>query len=328
MPLVSVIIPTYGHAELILQTLDSVFTQTYQDYEVIVVNDGSPDNTAQILAPLISAGRIQYFEQSNQGVAAARNFGIANSKGKYIALLDDDDLWPPGKLEWQVADIESCDAVLVGGTAGAIGADGSLKAPTECLEESKAYEFEDLFEGSPFLSPGQTLIDRHALELAGGFDSKIWGADDYDLWIGLSQHGQLIRRNMLALYYRNHEGNASRDTIRMIRNIKRVFQKRLPEDLGVKGVRCRSRAYQVLLTYLGKPLIFEIRDGLMTWPPSFKIILKNIKVLTEIFGSQILADQKLRYKIYGAFTRRVSRLLGLECGSADPLGKKVPRSHQ
>ena len=311
MPLVSVIIPTYGHAALILRTLDSVFAQTFQDYEVIVINDGSPDNTAQILAPLISAGRIQYFEQSNQGVAAARNFGIANSKGKYIALFDDDDLWPPDKLEWQVAEIESCQAVLIGGTAGAIGADGSLTAPIECQGESRVYDFEDLLDGSPFLSPGQTLIDRHALDLAGRLDSKIWGADDFDLWLGLSKQGKVIRRNRVSLYYRNHEGNASRDLVRMIRNIKKVIVKRLHGIRGQHGAECRSRAYQWVFKYLGEPMIVEMKNHLLCRPPRLRSSFVNFAVVLEIFGFQMLADSVLRQKITCFLFSRFSNLLTL-----------------
>ena len=99
---VSVIVPTYKHRDFVLATLDSVFAQTFTDYEVIVVNDGSPDDTADVLRPLAEAGRIRYVEQENQGQAAARNRGIAQARGEFVALLDDDDLWPPDKLEWQV----------------------------------------------------------------------------------------------------------------------------------------------------------------------------------------------------------------------------------
>src|SRR3954470_24757434 len=99
-PAVSVVIPTYRHRDYVLRTLDSVFAQTYRDFEVIVVNDGSPDDTNRRIRPLVSAGRIRYIEQANAGQAAARNTGIAHARGRYIALLDDDDLWPADKLAW------------------------------------------------------------------------------------------------------------------------------------------------------------------------------------------------------------------------------------
>src|ERR1700719_2929443 len=105
MPAVSVIIPTYNHRDFVLDAIESVFAQTFTDYEVIVVNDGSPDDTASVLAPLASAGRIRYLEQANAGQGAARNRGIAQARGEFIALLDDDDRWPADKLEWQVGEL-------------------------------------------------------------------------------------------------------------------------------------------------------------------------------------------------------------------------------
>ena len=294
MPLVSVIVPAYGHANYILETLESVFQQTFQDFELIVVNDGSPDETAEVLALLISSGKIRYFEQPNQGVAVARNLGITNSHGRYIALLDDDDLWPPDKLEWQVAELESSDAVLIGGIAGSIGVDGSLQAPVGAPDEVRLYAFEDLFDGSPFLSPGQTLIRRSAFESAGGFDREIWGADDFDLWLGLSLHGPVIRRNRLALYYRTHDSNASRNLIRMILNVKKVIEKRLFGYRDRCGSDCKSRAYQELFRYLGHPLIMQIKGAGLRFPPDITTFSKNFVTLLRVFGLQLYRDVKLR----------------------------------
>jgi glycosyltransferase involved in cell wall biosynthesis len=96
MPLVSVIIPAYGHAEYILQTLDSVFAQTFRDYEVIVVNDGSPDATAEVLRPLVEAGRIRYFEIPNAGVAAARHFAQSASDISGLYAGDEEGVYHLG----------------------------------------------------------------------------------------------------------------------------------------------------------------------------------------------------------------------------------------
>src|SRR5260370_24652309 len=99
---VSVVIPAYRHRDFVLATLDSVFSQAFTDYEVIVINDGSSDDTTELLRPLAASGHIRYFEQANAGQATSRNRGIHAARGEFIALLDDDDLWPPDKLEWQV----------------------------------------------------------------------------------------------------------------------------------------------------------------------------------------------------------------------------------
>jgi len=99
-PTVSVIIPTYNRANLITDTINSVLSQTYKNYEIIIIDDGSTDNTKEVLSPYMN--KIAYIYQDNQGASAARNTGIRYAKGEYIAFLDSDDLWLPFKLEKQV----------------------------------------------------------------------------------------------------------------------------------------------------------------------------------------------------------------------------------
>src|SRR5690349_3602213 len=101
MPKVSVIIPTYNRAQFIARAVDSVLEQTYKDFEIIVIDDGSSDNTQEILKAY--EGKIRYVYQQNKGISAARNRGIQEAKGEYIAFLDSDDVWKPEKLSVQVA---------------------------------------------------------------------------------------------------------------------------------------------------------------------------------------------------------------------------------
>jgi glycosyltransferase involved in cell wall biosynthesis len=214
-PKVSVIIPTYRHRDFIRDTLDSVFNQTMTDYEVIVVNDGSPDDTGALLAPLVEAGRIQYVEQANQGQSRARNVGLERSAGEYIAFLDDDDTWPTDKLEWQVGFLdEHPDVGLVGGTLQSIdehGAAGWKGAFTPNIE------FDTLFAENPFLSPGQTLIRADLVKRLGGLNVLIWGADDWDLWFRIAAVSTIVMVDRLALNYRLHPGNSSKQTGRLLR---------------------------------------------------------------------------------------------------------------
>ncbi|GJG86514.1 hypothetical protein tb265_16950 [Gemmatimonadetes bacterium T265] len=126
---VSVVIPTYRRAEYLQAALDSVFGQTRPPREVIVVDDGSPDDTAARLAPLAQAGRIRYVRQANAGMSAARNAGAALATSAYLLFLDDDDLLVPTALAWLVDEIERDpavgfvygDAVLFSGAVPPIG---------------------------------------------------------------------------------------------------------------------------------------------------------------------------------------------------------------
>jgi glycosyltransferase involved in cell wall biosynthesis len=224
-PRVSVIIPTYNHRDFIPNTLESVFSQTFEDYEIIMVNDGSPDKVGEYLRPLAEAGRINYIEQANQGQAAARNRGLAAARGEFVAFLDDDDMWQPDKLEWQVAAMKESGAetgVLYGQKTELgskhLEAFPSANAPSgDVLAE---------FAGAGWIqSPGQTLIRRSALEQAGGFDTNIWGVDDWDLWLRLARvtHFKFVPR--VSLIYRRHQSNASINFYRMYLNANKVIRK-------------------------------------------------------------------------------------------------------
>ena len=103
MPRVSVVIPTYNRSDYILEAVESILTQTYRDFEIIIVDDGSTDDTRDVLAGQIEAGTIRYIYQENRSKSAARNHGIRLAKGEYIAFLDSDDLFTPTKLAKQVA---------------------------------------------------------------------------------------------------------------------------------------------------------------------------------------------------------------------------------
>src|ERR1041384_5249526 len=153
MPIGSVIIPTFKHEEYVLGTLESVFAQTMRDYEVIVVNDGSPDGTSERLRPLVEGGRIRYFEQANAGQAPARNRGLKEARGEFVAFLDDDDLWPADKLQWQVQAMKE-DATLsvIAGEPQLIDAEGSPLAAAGPLRAMKG-DFESLFGGCAMYSP-------------------------------------------------------------------------------------------------------------------------------------------------------------------------------
>ncbi len=223
---VSVIIPTYRHQEYVLRTLEAVFAQTFMDYEVIVINDGSPDDTTEALRPLIETGRIRYIEQPNAGQAAARNRGLVEARGKYIAFLDDDDLWLSDKLQWQVEALNAApDAVLAYGYW--------QDFTTEPLPDVEEHPFfrptgdvhAEFTRRNHLISPGQALIRADALRGIGGFDETLWGVDDWDLYIRLSACGEFVYHKRLALYYRNHAANASKDSWRMYGNARRMWRK-------------------------------------------------------------------------------------------------------
>jgi glycosyltransferase involved in cell wall biosynthesis len=252
------VIPTYRHRDFILETLDSIFSQTMTDYEVIVVNDGSPDDTATLLAPLIEAERISYVEQTNHGQSRARNVGIERARGKYIALLDDDDLWPPDKLEWQSKYLdEHADVGLVAGTLQTIDERGS---PGWKGTFWPSITFESLFLENPFLTPGQTLIRADLLKRLGGMNSAIWGADDWDLWFRIAKVARIVMLDHLALYYRLHAGNASKQTERLLAACCVTIERHLRDVPAVRRNQLRYGFQRTVYNGLGAVLTRRARQ--------------------------------------------------------------------
>jgi glycosyltransferase involved in cell wall biosynthesis len=288
-PKVSVVIPTFKHRDFICRTLESVFNQTMTDYEVIVVNDGSPDDTAAVLAPLIETKRIQYFEQANLGQSNARNHGIQVSRGYFIALLDDDDVWPNDKLEWQTQFLEEHpDVGMVGGTLRAIDEHGSFKWEGVF---TPSIDFETLFSGNPFLSPGQTLIRADLLKRLGGMSAEIWGADDWDLWFRIAKISRIVMLNRLALYYRLHPGNASRQTARLLSACCRTFETHLRDIPSHDRPRLRSAFERTMYNGLGAPIVRSARHQLRRG----KLITatRSISALSALWRG-ILFDPRIR----------------------------------
>jgi glycosyltransferase involved in cell wall biosynthesis len=260
-PTVSAIICTFNHRDYVLEALQSVFDQTFANYEVIVVNDGSPDDTGELLRPLVQEGRIRYFEQQNRGQAAARNYGIAQARGEFVAFLDDDDAWPPDKLEWQIETLrQEQDAILVYGSCAFLGAGIESRWPVG--DAPSGYVFEHFATGSAGIgSPGQTLIQRTALAQIGGFDEDIWGVDDWELYLRLARLGRFVYRDRVALWYRRHASNASRDFSRMYLNCLKVFNKHLAGRRDIsdrvrrQSLRWIRRSWSASAARLGHELI-------------------------------------------------------------------------
>jgi len=181
-PIVSVIIPTYNACNVIRETLASVAAQTMKDVEVIVVDDGSTDGSADLVCEHPQVTRC--IRQDNRGVAAARNRGMQESSGRYLALLDHDDLWAPDKLQKQTSILDARPAVgMVITNVVHIDRDGR---PTGEVGEgyNPSDPFYRLFTKGYVPTPSSAMIRRTVLQQAGGFDEVFGsaGMDDHDLW--------------------------------------------------------------------------------------------------------------------------------------------------
>jgi glycosyltransferase involved in cell wall biosynthesis/2-polyprenyl-3-methyl-5-hydroxy-6-metoxy-1,4-benzoquinol methylase len=228
---------------MLARALDSALAQTYRSLEIIVVNDGSPDPITRLTAEQY-AGRITYIERENGGVAAARNSGIAPSKGELIALLDQDDVWLPNKLATQVRAWQAHRHVgLVHSGYYLIDKDGK-RTGVNRLNEREWKPLPGLLMDVPIASC-TVLFPRRVLEEAGPFDPALAGSDDWDLWLRMAALGYSFYCTGEPLAeYRVHEANTSRDIDLMVRAGVGVLDKfyALP-NLPAEASRWRERAY-------------------------------------------------------------------------------------
>jgi glycosyltransferase involved in cell wall biosynthesis len=182
-PLVSVIIPTYNRARMIKEAVDSVLAQDFKDFELIVVDDGSTDNTSDVLSSY--ADDISIFYQENKGVSAARNRGIAEASGQFIAFLDSDDLWLPKKLTTQVEFFNQTPDALICQTAEVWIRNGIRVNPKKRHKKFSGIIFEPSL-ALCLVSPSAVMMRQELLDSAGSFDETLPVCEDYDLWLRIS----------------------------------------------------------------------------------------------------------------------------------------------
>lgn len=182
-PVVSVIIPTYNRGWILQNAIDSVLTQDYPHLELIVVDDGSTDNTADVLAGY--KDRIRVLNRANGGVSAARNLGIAKCRGRYIAFLDSDDAWMPQKISSQIDFFNDHPEALICQTEEIWIRNGLRVNPKKRHQKPSGMIFERSL-ALCLVSPSAVMIDRRLFERVGIFDESLPACEDYDLWLRVS----------------------------------------------------------------------------------------------------------------------------------------------
>jgi glycosyltransferase involved in cell wall biosynthesis len=182
-PQVSVIIPTYNRVWVIKEAIDSVLAQDYTEFELIVVDDGSTDHTSDVLDAYGNV--IKVLSQKNKGVSAARNRGIAEATGKFIAFLDSDDLWHPQKLSAQINFFNQTPDALICQTEEVWIRNGLRVNPKERHKKPSGMIFKPSLKLC-LVSPSAVMIQRNLFDRVGAFDETLPACEDYDLWLRIS----------------------------------------------------------------------------------------------------------------------------------------------
>lgn len=208
MPLVSVIIPTYNHAQYIGLAIESVLYQSYPNLEILVVDDGSSDGTRKVVEPYLT--HIKYIYKQNGGTSSALNWGIGKTSGKYICWLSADDMFLPDKVAKQVAQMEADQNLgFVYTSFMVIDAFGGKQYEIHppCFKDQRAIVVK-LLEGC-FINGSSVMMRKSALQKVGGFDEKLPQAHDYDLWLRFLRSYTCGFLDDILLAYRWHGENMS-----------------------------------------------------------------------------------------------------------------------
>jgi glycosyltransferase involved in cell wall biosynthesis len=299
MPKVSVIIPTYNYKQFIQKAIDSVLTQTYKDVEIIVVDDGSTDNTRDIIESKY-AHKVAYIYQDNKGASAARNKGIALSHGEYLVFLDADDYFLSSSIEerltilednksigwvysrWQYVDIE-----------GNILEDAFHNAPFAYKKRLRGNIFMDMLSGT-LINTSSVLLRRSCAEDTGGFDDRLSAFQDYDFWLRVSHRHQVEYLDKVLVYITAHKESISFTQppypARAIINkkIEENYRNYLPE-LGITWRKIKASEFN----YSGNSFLEngnlnqalrEFKRSIREYPCQKRVYLQVLKIFFKRFN--------------------------------------------
>lgn len=251
-PRISVVIPCYNSAAFVAATIESVLAQTLPPSEIILIDDGSTDNTVEVLAGY--GDRIRLMRRDNGGPAAARNLGISVAGGDFIAFLDSDDLWEPHKLARQMEKFRAFpETALVFSEAMMFREEGGVKLPVSRIGYTADPTFRQLLFGD-FIPNSTVVVRRDCLEAVGPLDEsrELLGVEDYEYWMRIALRYRLQGIAEPLAWYRLREGNLMGAGDDIEKGLRLAFsaissiESRQPsiwEDYGVDEARLRARLH-------------------------------------------------------------------------------------
>ncbi len=276
VPVVSIVIPAYNATRYIEQAVLSVKSQFFQNWELIIVDDGSTDNQNDLIGRLAAADpRITLIRQNNQGVSAARNKGLESSNGRYIAFLDADDVWLPNNLSEKLLKFEQGEFGLVHSDAAVINSKGDETGAM--LKGKEGDLLEDLlsWNGPHIPGPSSILVTREVVDEVGEFDVSLSTSADFDFFIRVASKFIIGHVPIVTWQYRVHSANMHGNIQAMEHDVLLVFRKSSAAGLFKSPKfekRCRAKMYSVLgRSWIGdgksffKGLTFIIRSGFLSF---------------------------------------------------------------
>jgi glycosyltransferase involved in cell wall biosynthesis len=257
VPLVSVVIPCYKQAHFLGEAIESVLAQSHPRFEVIVVDDGSPDNTSEVAARYPG---VRCIRQENQGLSGARNTGLSESKGSYVVFLDADDRLLPRALEAGLECFEAHpECAFVYGDYRVIAVNGSVAGKSRQRVVGKD-RYLGLLQDNYITMHATVMYRRDVFDLVGGFDTSVNGAEDYDMYLRIARRFPIYGHGRLVAEYRGHDANMSYNSALMLINSVSVLRAQRKYAKTDKPYR---KAYATGMGlwkgWYGDPLVSEVR---------------------------------------------------------------------
>ena len=254
-PAVSVVIPSFNYGHYVADAVESALDQTLSALEVVVVDDGSTDDTRARLARF--AGRIRYVYQDNRGLSAARNTGIAQARGEWIAFLDSDDRWHREKLDVQFRSLAGQPDVRFFGSPSA----AQLPAHLPVLAQTRRLGVRDFLGWMP-LGPSSAVVHRSCFLVVGGFDESLRSVEDRDMWLRLVMRFPVAVVDVGCWWYREHALQMNRNPRRMHENFERVLERFFREHPQPRSLERFGWAYLYMDSGYGHFAAGDKRSGL------------------------------------------------------------------
>jgi glycosyltransferase involved in cell wall biosynthesis len=310
-PKITVIIPTYNRGAFICDAIDSVLSQTFQDFELIIVDDGSTDNTA-VLISAYADSRLRYLTQENKGRSNARNRALAVAQGEYIAFLDSDDMYLPDKLRVQTSFMDSHpDVGMIYTSALCVDEEGrDLNFTYVASVSGYIYRYIAFFQPVTITLP-TVMVRRAVFDRVGGFDEQMSRFEDTDMWRRISKLFRICAMPIETCKLRTHADNslASQNPASILQAIAYYCTKIRREDSD-QPLFVRLKGFAALYRYYGRAFQsvpgwekngrLLIASAYVCWPPDF------FRDLWNASPQQLRFILRLPYLVY----RKARRILG------------------
>jgi Glycosyl transferase family 2 len=305
-PLVSVIITCYNQARFLTDSIQSVLAQTYENYEIVVIDDGSADHPELVAARY---PQVSFMRQENQGVSKARNNGWQKSRGSFLVFLDADDRLLPRALEVGLRCFAECpDCGFVYGSGRVIDTEGYELEPL--VPRIRGCNYQQLLEGNSITFPAQVMYLRAALESVGGFSSFvnnrfIGNASDYDLSLRLANRYPIRRHDELVAEWRQHATNTSSNSLMMLESCVTLLNAQWPRVSGKSQQKQALRkGLKRVRTHFGERLIEELRLQARSGDINWRTFATSIVALAKYYPSGLIGNVLRKTKSVVFPTRR------------------------